>query len=446
MAYEDLLKDTSVPVENNNYFEVTLTDLDPDQSYPIQFRWKFKDGTFGDWSAVKRVITPVITPEPPVNPSVPTVKPVLGAIELTWNGKTSTGGNQPYGFTYAKVYIGTTSGFTPVDSGPTKNQVDILDFGNGQNVINIGVGTVVNGSLTIDYDTDYYVKIATTNGTLTSSPVSATGNPVQIGKVSSSGIITITADKIATGTLSAGSTITVGNPSGKRVVLSGGSDPIKVYNSGNSAILTFDSLGDLEVTGTIKAKSGYFDGAVSVNGSGGSMKIGKRVDPTETYDGLYLGTNNYWYNDGVFKVGNGTKSISWNGTDLVVTGTINAAAGSIGGWTLSSTNISGTGLSLKSDTGTFGASSIRFGIDDSFAIAYEPVGDNFLIYNVTGNKTALSINETTNVIIAGTSAPVYASDVASKGLRNIFTTTSYTGNTQYSTSAHDGDILVVYTA
>ena len=44
MAYQDLLKDTSKPdPSNNNYFLVTITDLEVNQSYPIQFRWKYND-------------------------------------------------------------------------------------------------------------------------------------------------------------------------------------------------------------------------------------------------------------------------------------------------------------------------------------------------------------------------------------------------------------------
>jgi hypothetical protein len=324
--YKDLLKDTSTAIEDGNYFNVTITDLQPNTSYPIQIRWKYKDGTYSDWSSVKRLSPVTAADSPSVNPSIPTVASVLGAINLTWNGKTSTGGDQPYGFDSAKVYIGTTSNFTPTDSGTSANKVDILDFANGQNSIYIGIGTVVNSSLTLAYDTDYYVKIKTTNGDSAqdSEAIAATGNPVRIGKVSSSGIVEVKADKITTGTLQSNSTITAGDPSGKRVVISGGSTPIEVYGSGNTSILTFDSSGNLEITGTIKAKAGYFDGAVSINGNGGAMKIGKEVDPTSTYDGLYMGANNYWYNDGVFKVGNGSKNLSFeNGNlSLVNTGTV----------------------------------------------------------------------------------------------------------------------------
>jgi hypothetical protein len=368
MAYEDLLKDTSESKDDGNYFLVTITDLDLSTQYPMQFRWKNKNGTLGAWSSVKyfttegatvpgdpklgetdvvggagfikvtwsgndvsnnpisnfdRVdihisgttfgdgtkpagffktagtqtfpcvagiyivqlkvysvngassffsdartvtVTDVVTPpEPPVNPSIPTVTSVLGAIQLSWNGKTSTGGDQPYGFTAAKVYVGTTSGFTTSSS----NQVDVLNFANGQNTLNIGVGTVVNGTA-LTYGVDYYVKIATTNGIDTSAAVSASGNPVRIGQVTSGDIITINADKIATGTLSSGSTITVGSTSGKHIKLSGTGDPFIIYGTGgvSNPILSYNGnkltvVGDGTFSGALSAATGTFAGSLS---------------------------------------------------------------------------------------------------------------------------------------------------------------------------------------
>lgn len=419
--YQDLLKDTSAVVENGNYFNVTITDLKPNTSYPIQIRWKYKDGTYSDWSSVKRLNAVTAADSPSVNPSIPTVTSVIGAINLTWNGKTADGGDQPYGFDSAKVYVGTTSDFTPTDSGTSANKIDILDFANGQNSVYLGVGTVVNSSLTLTYDTDYYVKIKTTNGNSTqdSAAVAAVGNPIRIGKVSSSGIVEVTADKITTGTLQSNSTITAGNPSGKRVVISGGSDPIKVYGSGNTAILTFDSSGNLEITGTIKAKAGYFDGAVSINGNGGAMKIGKQVDPASTYDGLYMGTNNYWYNDGIFKVGNASKNLTFeNGNlSLVNTSTIFASGNSSSGVANITTTIGTDGLiSILSDSESywnFSDSAIKIGtavsrtalnpgslsisLDDdpngtdfigsSFTILHDGIGrTNFVLSNADGYK------------------------------------------------------------
>ena len=88
MAYQDLLKDTSKPdPSNSNYFLVTITDLEVNQSYPIQFRWKYNDGTFSPWSAVRVVTTPGESdPNTPRfgDSNVDVTTP--GFIKITWDG------------------------------------------------------------------------------------------------------------------------------------------------------------------------------------------------------------------------------------------------------------------------------------------------------------------------------------------------------------------------
>lgn len=91
MAYEDLLKDTSQYVENGDYFLLTITDLDPGESYPLQFRWKYKDGSFTTWSAVRSISPPALG-----IPSEPTLSPTdvvggAGFIKVTWGGTVQSG-------------------------------------------------------------------------------------------------------------------------------------------------------------------------------------------------------------------------------------------------------------------------------------------------------------------------------------------------------------------
>jgi hypothetical protein len=446
MAYEDLLKDTSVADTKNNYFTLTLTDLNPNTSYPIQLRWKYKDGTFGPWGVVKRLAAKTLLPKPSELPSTPTVKPVVGAIELSWNGKTSTGADQPFGFNSAKVYIGTTSNFTPIDSGTSKNQVDILNFANGQNTLNIGVETIVNSSLTLDYGIDYYVKIKTTNGTTAedSAAVAATGNPVRIGQLSDNGLITISADKITTGTLRANASITVGAVNGKRVILSSGEDPIKVYGSGGTAdpLLELDSSGNLLIKGIITATSGAFTGAVSINGTGGAMKIGKSVgkrsdalgltDPL--YDGVYIGTNNYWYNDGFFEVGNGTKGLKWNGSNLIVKGEINSTSGSIGGFTIGANSLYASGLEIKAAEfygGPTGIASIMFNSTYGMASGF----GSFYIRNFVEDVPSLEITPNNNVVVGVSTSP------SASHVRNI---TASTTGPPADTVGDNGDMWAKY--
>lgn len=208
---------------------------------------------------------------PSTTPSTPTVSSTLGAIQLAWNGKTSSGADQPSGFVAAKVYVGTTSGFTPVDTGsPGANQVDVLNFANGQNTLNIAVGTVVNG-VAMDYGIDYFIKIKTTNGNAAqdSAAVLATGSPARIGQVGNGDIVEITADKIKTGTIST-QTITVGAAGGKRVELRGSGNSFEIFGTGGTSLLSYNAAGNkLSVTGegtftgNISGASGTFAGDLS---------------------------------------------------------------------------------------------------------------------------------------------------------------------------------------
>ena len=88
MAYQDLLKDTSKPdPSNSNYFLVTVTDLDANQSYPIQFRWKYNDGTFSPWSAVRVVTTPgESSPNTPRFAATNVDVTTPGFLKITWDG------------------------------------------------------------------------------------------------------------------------------------------------------------------------------------------------------------------------------------------------------------------------------------------------------------------------------------------------------------------------
>jgi hypothetical protein len=339
MAYEDLLKDTSVADSSNNYFTLTIIDLDPNTSYPIQLRWKYKDGTFGPWGAVKMLVGKSVVPAPPSLPSVPTLKRVVGAIEISWDGKTSNGDNQPpTSFEDAEIYIGTTSNFTPTKGGSTNNYIDILNFKDGKNTLNIGVGTVVNPSFTIDYQIDYYVKIRSRNSdNVYSSPVTANGSPIKVGQLSDAGLIEVKADKITTGTLQSGSIITVGTPGGKSVLIRGTGSPLSIYNSGGVATLNVDESGNLSVRGIITATSGIFEGSMSAS----NMRIGKKVNyinianqtvdnPAhwyggEPFEGLFMDQYNYWDSImGKFRVGSGSNYLTYDSatSKLQLTGDI----------------------------------------------------------------------------------------------------------------------------
>jgi hypothetical protein len=406
MAYEDLIKDTSQSFENGNYFILTITDLDVNQPYPVQFRWKNKDGSFSKWGAAKTLITPaesdpatprlqtadvvggagfltvtwdgknssgtdltnidrvdiyidgppfdgtrptdnfklagtktfvapagaytvtlvavsrlgtisptssaitktvtsvsnpVATPE---DPSEPTLTAGLASIIVSWNGKRSNGNDFTAGaFSGAKVYIGTSSTFTP----SADNWVHSLNFANGNNQVSIGVGTVINktSGATLQYGTPYFIKLRTVNasGTETSTAIASNPTSVTVDK--------LPASEIKTGILAADASITAGASSGARVVMSGASSPFIIYGTdGTTKLLEFigGSTGTLAITG-----SSTFSGNLSV-GSGNS------IFKAEPATGMWLG--NATESSAPFSVSNN--------------GVIRATSGTIGGWHLGS--------------------------------------------------------------------------------------------------------------
>jgi microcystin-dependent protein len=107
-----------------------------------------------------------------------------------------------------------------------------------------------------------------------------------------------------------------------------GSSGWTITTEGNSV------FSNVAVRGTIEATDGYFDGFLVIGDPNdpefpGSMKIGTNVNSTN--DGIYINANNYWYDTGLFKIGNATKNVVWDNNDLSVTGDINATGGVFSG-------------------------------------------------------------------------------------------------------------------
>jgi hypothetical protein len=499
-AYQDLLKDTSVAVENGNYFVVTITDLELNTNYPIQLRWKYKDGTFGLWSASKVLTTPgetlpgtpdlpvgSVTAEPglikitwngndaagraitnidridiyidgspfdgtkpagsfkaagtqtiaapageyavalyaisnygsrsavslprsilvpavgeivlsPEDPDTPIVTAGLASVIVEWSGKSLDTNGDPVDFTKgsfagAKVFIGTTSGFTPSND----NWVHTLNFANGSNKVSIGVGTTINKSTgaTLQYGVPYYIKIDTINasGVANGQPVSADGNPITVSR--------LPASEIEAGILRADAYIQAGANGGQRAVLSGGSSPFIIYGTdGTTKLLEYLTSG---TTGTLAIKgSGTFTGDLEI-GSGNT--IFKAVPAT----GIWLGNANYL--SAPFRVSN--------------SGYITATYGDIGGWNLGESYLQNSTGTLKINSGTdpnifLGSSSgYHFRLTPSsishynggsptgkFTLTASPgVGDSHL--SMSGNITGSTITGSSFTLVEGSTDNVW---------------------------------------
>ena len=117
-AYQDLLKDSSkVDPGDKNYFIVTITDLDVNNTYPLQFRWKREGGAFSAWSSTKIITTP--GESVPGEPSLPagSVTGEPGLIRVIWNG-TDAAGKTISNIDRVDVYVdgGTFDGTKPTSS------------------------------------------------------------------------------------------------------------------------------------------------------------------------------------------------------------------------------------------------------------------------------------------------------------------------------------------
>lgn len=520
-VYQDLLKDTSTIVENGNYFILTITDLELNESYPIQFRWKYKDGTFGLWSASKVITTPgetlpgtpdlpvgsvtaepgiikitwngndaagraitnidridiyidgapfdgskpagsfksagtqtiaapageyavalyaisnygsksavslprtILVPAigevvlPPEDPDVPIVTTGLASIIVEWNGKRLNGDGDSVDFTKgsfagAKVFIGTSAGFTPSND----NWVHTLNFANGSNKVSIGVGTIIDKTLgtLLQYGTPYYIKIDTinANGIANGQPVSADGNPITVSK--------LPASEISTGILTADNSITAGISGGQRVVISGSSSPFIIYGTdGTTKLLEYLTSG---TTGTLAIKgSGTFTGDLSI-GSGNNIF---KADPDI---GIWLGNENYL--SAPFRV---NKS-----------GFLSATYGDIGGWSLGESYLQNSTGSLKINSGTdpnifLGSSSgYHFRLTPStishynggsptgkFTLTASPGGDGSHL-SMSGNITASTITGSSFTLQENSLNNLWNNDSFRIGDNNTYIRLNYSNN------------------
>ena len=167
MAYQDLLKDTSEIKEDGNYFLVTVTDLEPAETYPIQFRWQYKDKTFSEWSSVKKLVLPGESGVPVPYIFSGDFKTAPGKIIIYWNGKDSNSVDMA-GVDRVNIYL--------EDSDDT--------FGDGSDPVAF---FKVKGTVSIAVPAGTYnvtLRSVTTRGTLSNStsPVTLTvedGTPIE---------------------------------------------------------------------------------------------------------------------------------------------------------------------------------------------------------------------------------------------------------------------------
>ena len=208
-----------------------------------------------------------------------------------------------------------------------------------------GINSTFNGTYTVasipTTTTFTYAKTATnvassavsptgtllySDGIITGQWVGDGGTTWRTNTIGNLVIANIDAGKITTGyldvsgavriTTSATASGTGGNTS--RIELN--SNGFYAYN-GSVATVSITNAGTAVFSGTVNASGGSFTGYVTA----GTARIGAGVQTGK--NGIYINANNYWYDDGTFKTGTGTSSITYDETGALTIGAGTAIAG-----------------------------------------------------------------------------------------------------------------------
>jgi len=447
----DLLKDSSDPLgTDNEYFLVTIVDLELATTYPIEFAWKYKDGTVAeDWSAAYKVTT--------LAEAAPNA-PLFEASDLTndgasivvrWRGLDYL--NNAYGTNFDRVEIfakGGSFGGSYVNTGYTFRAA-------GTKVISVSTGAT------------YFIKLraVTKRGTVSAFSaeqeattvqqlvvdVTAPTNPTGISataevdpndqtgfSLKATISFTKSVDATCRGYRLRWTTQTVNpvyeyafveNPaSGSTVSYTvTGLIPNITYYYQVAAVDELNNTQTYSTAGTFSAQDSVataegslarLKSYISIGGAtGDQFKFGTGIAESintsttttpslsaGTYHGILLNKtgnkNNFWLTTGQLRVGTDTQFMYFNGSNLYLTGDINAASGRFSGNILmSSTNASlyniSNGYSINSD-GTLPAGSTGFVLNSS-GLQFKVAGSEKITLNATdGTITA------TNATITGT--------------------------------------------
>jgi hypothetical protein len=107
--------------------------------------------------------------------------------------------------------------------------------------------------------------------------------------------------------------------------------------------------------------------------SGPFTVLGGSVSFGDLNSGIFINNNNYWYDDGKFKLGNDINSVDWDNTTLSVSGDLYARTGKIGS----------LDLGFQDSAWTFGTGFIRSGLGADSVVLASPA------LNFSGSQTIL---------------------------------------------------------
>ena len=280
----------------------------------------------------------------PVTPTGFSAVRTLGAIEVAWDG-TYTGGSAWTGFNNINLYAGTSATAT----AGTYQKVGTYTANKTTNKINVPVdGTYVR------YDNPVYFHASAVNKSGVESEISANvvNVPLGAGKATdadiNNGAVVISklasnvlyVDNLKAGTINSSSYIRSGNKTGARIEISGATTNITTETdpiTGVTSTLTYPVKPGITIygtNGTTELLRSDYSGNLTINGNGtftGNLAIGTspNIFKAEPAIGIWLGGTDGTFANANFKVS--------------TTGILTALAGTIGGWTITSTQLTSNG-------------------------------------------------------------------------------------------------------
>jgi hypothetical protein len=144
-------------------------------------------------------------------------------------------------------------------------------------------------------------------------------------------------------------------------------------SSGNYLRWDGDSL---DINGAINASSGNFSGFVTAGGA--QLGVGVTNPAGGVANGIYINPNNYWYDTGNFSVGNSSSKVTFNGSNLTVSGSINAINGTFTGYmTAANFRIGSRTIGLGYTNNADGPA--YSGLTDGLGSSWNAAGDIYLL-------------------------------------------------------------------
>ena len=249
----------------------------------------------------------------PTSSPTPVVTPLYGALEVRWTPIVNAD------IVTYEVHASTTNNFTP--SIATK----VLEVAGTFAIIK-----TISGAPLV-YDTIYYVKIiakdvdgsAAAGAQAFEKPSKVDNGDIAAGAVRANVILagSITATQMDADNLFVGKTFKIGTGgvifSGTGAVHGNPNTGFYLDSTGQFSLkdrLIFSSAGNLTVNGIINADSGTLKGALSIDAT--NMKFGKGVK--DSFNGIYIDDNNYWYSNGNFRAGGAGTGITSTGGSLSI--------------------------------------------------------------------------------------------------------------------------------